>query len=1271
MNQRFPSFVRTGAPAHRRTGAVLAAFWAGLLILFSGLAHGQAPGWQAITTAVNTGVVSSTAEFTDVATDAAGNVLVTGFFSGSVRLGTTTLTSAGDDDGFVAKYDPTTARFVWVQQISGTSFENAVSIAVSGNSIYVGVNVGVGAVNLGNLSIAGNNFDVLVTKLTDAGATASFTWVRRLTSTGGNSFDNINQLTANDSSVYLVGYVSGNATSCTADNVTLNLANGRNFLLKMTDAGSSGSFVWGITTDASTADVAANATGVYVTGGVSFQALVGGFALTANNSQGNSEEAYLAKATDFGAIGTFTWAITGGGPGSSERPSSLTLSGNNVYVAGTATGSNSTFGSSALTLFGNADAFVFKATDAGNSASIIWGKVVGSNRQDAGLGIAINGSNVFLAGFFKGATLLGSGTAVSNTGSPSTTGDVFLTKFTDNGTTATTNWSQGAGGAGEDYAGSMALVGNTAHIIGQIAPPALFGTIAVGSTTTEPVAFLATVVGGPTSTLGTLSPGSGAVGTAVTVSGTNLTGTTALTLNGVAVPGFTVNAGGTAITFTVPAGATAGPVVATTANGPATAAGSFCVQYAPTATGASRCGPGSVTLLASGAPAGGSYAWYAAATGGSPVSTGNAANFATPALSASTTYYVGVTTGSGSSACEGPRSAATATLNAAPLLSVTAPGGTVLCPGGSLTLAATGASSYVWSNGATGASISVTTPGNYTVTGTSAAGCPATSGTTTISSGGTPTASIAAGGPTTLCPGGSVVLTANAGTSYLWSTGATSQAITVSAPGSYTVTVGNGSCTATSAPVAVSQGSAATANVAANGPTTFCPGGSVSLTASGTAGSTFVWSTGATTATISVAQAGSYTITATTPGGCTATSAPVAVSVSAAPVANAGPAASFCSGGSAQLGSPAQPGTAYAWSPATGLSNASAAQPTLTLTTTGGAPLAQTYTLTATNAAGCAASSQVTATVNPAAQASIFAGGPTTLCPGGSVTLTASSAPGNAYRWNTGATTASISATQAGAYTVTVTAAGGCSATSAATTVSIGAAATAGISAGGPTTFCPGGSVVLTATGVPGSSFVWSTGATTPTISATQGGSYTVIATNAGGCTATSAATAVTVNPTPATPVVTGNVGNLTATSSAASGNQWYINGTLIPGATGQTIATATTRQQGLYSVVVTSAAGCASAPSNQVLLVVLGTAPAALAAQVQVFPNPTTGRFTLALPATRAAQVQVLNALGQAVQTRTATGPVALDLSGLARGVYAVRVTLGADVVTRRLVLE
>jgi len=135
---------------------------------------------------------------------------------------------------------------------------------------------------------------------------------------------------------------------------------------------------------------------------------------------------------------------------------------------------------------------------------------------------------------------------------------------------------------------------------------------------------------------------------------------------------------------------------------------------------------------------------------------------------------------------------------------------------------------------------------------------------------------VTAGGPTTFCEGGSVTLTANAGTSYLWSNGATTQSISVNQSGAYSVTVtaANG-CAATSAATNVTANPLPAATITASGPTTICGGGSVTLTAA--PGAEYYWSTGETTQSITVSDAGYYTVRVTSAAGCATISAPTAV----------------------------------------------------------------------------------------------------------------------------------------------------------------------------------------------------------------------------------------------------------------------------------------------------------------------------------------------------------------------------------------------------------
>ncbi|HEX2901057.1 MAG TPA: HYR domain-containing protein, partial [Bacteroidia bacterium] len=132
----------------------------------------------------------------------------------------------------------------------------------------------------------------------------------------------------------------------------------------------------------------------------------------------------------------------------------------------------------------------------------------------------------------------------------------------------------------------------------------------------------------------------------------------------------------------------------------------------------------------------------------------------------------------------------------------------------STTLTAAGGGTYIWSTGATTASISVspTATTNYTVTVTSGAGCVATA-SQTVTVNPLPSASIS--GTNTICTGQSTTLTAAGGGTYLWSTGATTASISVSptANTNYTVTVTSvAGCSATAFQTVVVQPATSIAN---------------------------------------------------------------------------------------------------------------------------------------------------------------------------------------------------------------------------------------------------------------------------------------------------------------------------------------------------------------------------------------------------------------------------------------------------------------------------
>lgn len=272
-----------------------------------------------------------------------------------------------------------------------------------------------------------------------------------------------------------------------------------------------------------------------------------------------------------------------------------------------------------------------------------------------------------------------------------------------------------------------------------------------------------------------------------------------------------------------------------------------------------------------------------------------------------------------------------------------------------------------------------------------------------------------------------------------------------------------------------------------------CLGGSVTLNASG--GVSYTWLPGGqtgSTITVSPATTTVYTVTGTDANGCSASSN-LTITVNPLPNVTVTPNQSICAGQSATLN--AGGAISYTWNP-TGSSN-----PSIVVI-----PGSSTsYAVTGTDANGCSSTAFTTVTVN---QNPVVNLSNAFFCVGSNATLNAGN-PGSGYQWSTGQTTQTISVNSAGTYTVTVTNASGCTTT-----------ASAIVSQGGTlinslqnATFCAGGSTVLNA-GNPGNTYLWSTGATSQTITVNAGGAYSVTITDQNGCSGV-LSTTVNVNPVP------------------------------------------------------------------------------------------------------------------------------------------------------------
>ncbi|WP_053082732.1 T9SS type B sorting domain-containing protein [Chryseobacterium angstadtii] len=346
----------------------------------------------------------------------------------------------------------------------------------------------------------------------------------------------------------------------------------------------------------------------------------------------------------------------------------------------------------------------------------------------------------------------------------------------------------------------------------------------------------------------------------------------------------------------------------------------------------------------------------------------------------------------------------------------------------------------------------------------------------------------------TICFGGNVTLTSSNATGNTWSTGATTQTITITAPGTYTLTGSSGACSSTPASITISAEN--DPNVGITGNLTFCQGSATVLTASAQgAGNTFTWSNGVNGAANNVNAPGNYTVTVTTPAGCQYQKS-VTVVMDAAIIVNIAPPAQItCTNAQVTLNATDSiylPGSTFAWVASNGGVIVSGANTLNPVVSNDG-----TYTLTITSPTplGCVAQASVNVIKNTTPPVITVTSPKLTICLGESVTLTAAGAA--TYTWTGLAgngNTQTVSPTTTTTYSVTGTGANGCPAQAPANiTITVVPEI---VSTLRDIEICKGDKSILDAGPGPNYTYLWSTGANTRTINVELEGIYSVTISN-------------------------------------------------------------------------------------------------------------------------------------------------------------------------------
>ena len=340
----------------------------------------------------------------------------------------------------------------------------------------------------------------------------------------------------------------------------------------------------------------------------------------------------------------------------------------------------------------------------------------------------------------------------------------------------------------------------------------------------------------------------------------------------------------------------------------------------------------------------------------------------------------------------------TVTVNPVPTPLITSSGVTTFCKGDSVNLSTTVSAHYLWSTGDTSRSIVIKTNSADSVKTTDINGCSAWSSSLKIVVNTPVIPTITSSGSTTFCQGGSVNLSATAAKKYLWSTGDTSQSITVNSSSKDSVkTIDANGCSAYSSAKNIIVNTLPSVNAGKD--TSICNGSSITIGASTLSGHKYSWTSnpsGFTTTTsnpgVSPASTTTYYLTESiTATGCSKSDS-VTVTVNPLPTVGIISPTTICKGTSLNIGASSVSGNSYNWSsnPSgfTSSNNNPIATPSLT------AYYKLTETITAT---GCSKTDSVQITVNPSPTISIIKD--TAICTGSSISLGSPSISGNTYSW--------------------------------------------------------------------------------------------------------------------------------------------------------------------------------------------------------------------------------------------------------------------------------
>ncbi len=337
-------------------------------------------------------------------------------------------------------------------------------------------------------------------------------------------------------------------------------------------------------------------------------------------------------------------------------------------------------------------------------------------------------------------------------------------------------------------------------------------------------------------------------------------------------------------------------------------------------------------------------------------------------------------------------------------------GSTTFCEGGNVALSSNLPGGNFWSNGERGQTIFARNSGTYNFTNYTINGCQTFSGSVNVNVLPQPQNSIIPNKSLPICPDDSITLSTNnfENVSYFWNTNANSQKITVKNIGTYSLKIrGQNGCESTSF-IDVTNRQRPVTNVTADGPTTFCLGKSVNLTANGDFAG-YNWSNGSNSKSTTIRNSGNYTLRVRDNFGCLSNPVSSSVTVNALPSSRiiATGVEKFCDGNIVNLKPSLADNLNFQWNTGEKSTEINVGKPGL-------------YTLVVKDNNGCESRpDSINLKYIPPPNVSITStNNANTICRGSSITLTGSNAI--KYSWSNGSNSNNILVDKAGIYTLKI-----------------------------------------------------------------------------------------------------------------------------------------------------------------------------------------------------------------------------------------------------------